>query len=207
MVQYGPEEWWYPNGDPAANQNAYVFEEDQSTLASIFSDAGLTTPLANPTTTDANGLLTFHAAAGEYWIFVGRDTSGDSVLVTLGGEEPGDGTLEFVDDRVSVSTGTGLARWYNRQAQTLTIHRVWVSAGVVPTGQDLIVDVHLNGTTIYTTQANRPVVADGTNGGAATVPDVTLLAAGDFLSIDIDQIGSGAAGGVLTVGVVVSHAG
>lgn len=76
--------WWYADGTVAADQRAAVFEEDQNTYASIFSDAGLTTPLANPTTTDSNGLLEFYAEDGDYWIFVGEEATGDSVLVTIG---------------------------------------------------------------------------------------------------------------------------
>lgn len=116
-------------------------------------------------------------------------------------------TIDFGDDRPVLTTGTGTARWYNRTGVTLTIARVWVAAGVAPTGADLVVDVHKNGTTIYSTQANRPTVAAGGNGGTATVPDVTSLADGDYLTFDIDQIGSTIAGGELTGGVVVTYAG
>jgi len=85
VTQYGPQEWFYATGELAANQRAAVFGPgDQNTFASIFSDAGLTVPLANPTTTDALGELTFYAADGEYWIFVGAVGTGDSVLINLG---------------------------------------------------------------------------------------------------------------------------
>lgn len=84
MVAEYSKEWWYPTGEPAASVQAIVFEGDQSTLASIFSDSGLTTPLTNPTTTDSSGVLTFYAASGDYWVYVGDDYSGDSELVTLG---------------------------------------------------------------------------------------------------------------------------
>lgn len=83
MAEYS-KEWWYPTGEPAASVQAIVFEGDQSTLASIFSDSGLLTPLTNPTTTDGSGVLTFYAANGDYWVYVGDDYSGDSELVTLG---------------------------------------------------------------------------------------------------------------------------
>lgn len=76
--------WWYADGSIAADQRAAVFEDDANTYASIFSDSGLITPLANPTTTDGSGLLDFYAANGDYWIFVGEEATGDSVLVTLG---------------------------------------------------------------------------------------------------------------------------
>lgn len=114
-----------------------------------------------------------------------------------------DVTVEFVDDRPVLTTGNGQARWYNR-AGAGTIVGAWVSAGVVPTGADIIVDVNLNGTTIFTTQANRPTVPATTNGGAiSATPDVTALANGDYFTVDIDQIGSTIAGGRITVGIVV----
>lgn len=84
MAHYGPEQWWYSDGSAAASVRAAVFEGDQSTLAAIFSDSGLSVPLTNPTTTDASGFLEFYAADGDYWIFVGNETYGDSVLSTLG---------------------------------------------------------------------------------------------------------------------------
>ena len=88
---------------------------------------------------------------------------------------------------------------------TYTIVGTRLMAGTAPTGSTLIVDVNKNGTTIYSTQANRPTIADGANaGGPGATPDVTTLAAGDYLTVDIDQIGSSVAGADLTVSVIVS---
>lgn len=53
-----------------------------------------------------------------------------------------------------------------------------------------ILDLNKNGTTMYTTQANRPTItAANGNDFSATValPDITSVTAGDKLSIDIDQ--------------------
>lgn len=102
------------------------------------------------------------------------------------------------------ATSTGAMRWYNRTGKTLTIHAAWVAAGTAPTGADLIVDVNKNGTTIFSTQANRPTIAAGTNGGVSDTPDVTTLADGDYLTVDIDQVGSTIAGSDVTVGVLLS---
>jgi hypothetical protein len=115
-----------------------------------------------------------------------------------------DDTIEFTDDRLVLTAGNGTMRWYNRTASELTLVGAWVSAGVIPTGADIIVDVNKNGTTIYSTQANRPTVPATTNGGAiSATPDVTSFAVGDYLTVDIDQIGSTIAGGAITVGIVV----
>ncbi len=70
MAHYGPERFWLPNGSLLASKPARIFPRFSNVLAPIFSDAALTTPLSNPTSTDAFGFLEFYAAAGDYWIFV-----------------------------------------------------------------------------------------------------------------------------------------
>lgn len=74
-----------------------------------------------------------------------------------------------------------------------------------PVGSALIVDVNKNGTTIFTTQGNRPTIADGATASSTTAPDVTAVAAGDYLSFDVDQIGSGTAGSNLLVSVTIKR--
>jgi hypothetical protein len=63
------------------------------------------------------------------------------------------------------------------------------------------VDVKKGGTTIFTTQANRPTITAGGN-TATGVPDVTAWNAGEYLTVDISQVGSTTAGANLTVTVV-----
>lgn len=70
-----------------------------------------------------------------------------------------------------------------------------------PTGAAIIVDVNLNGTTIFTTEANRPQIAAGGTGGTSGTPNVTAFNKNDKLSVDVDQIGSGDAGADLTVSI------
>ena len=55
---------------------------------------------------------------------------------------------------------------------------------------DDIADVNINGTTIYTTQANRPTLTLSNTGlwAEAAEPEVTALSPGDIISYDIDQI-------------------
>ena len=57
-------------------------------------------------------------------------------------------------------------------------------------GTSDIIDVNRNGTTIYTTQGNRPtlILADTGMFTEAGEPEVTGLIAGDILSYDVDQI-------------------
>jgi len=81
----------------------------------------------------------------------------------------------------------------------VTIVDVIATCDTAPVGADALFDVHKGGTTIFTTQGNRPTVAAGAQDGAAATPDVTAVAAGDVLTVDIDQIGSGTAGADATV--------
>ena len=101
-----------------------------------------------------------------------------------------------------LAIGAGLARWYNRTGRTLTFDSVTASVGTAPTGASIIVDVHKNGTTIYTTQANRPTIAVSTFvHDDTTAPNVTTIADNEYLTIDVDQVGSTIAGTDLTVQV------
>ena len=90
-------------------------------------------------------------------------------------------------------------------AGTYTIVGTMAAVGTAPTGTSLICDVKKNGTTIYTTVGNRPTIAIGSNSfGPGATPDVTSLAQGDYLTVDIDQVGSTVAGSDLTVSVIVT---
>jgi hypothetical protein len=106
------------------------------------------------------------------------------------------------DGTAQVLTGTG--RWYNRTGATITVVGVWAAAGVAPTGASIIVDINMNGTTIFTTQGNRPTIAAGSNGGTLATPNITTVADGSYITVDIDQVGSGSVGSGLSVGVVYS---
>ena len=82
---------------------------------------------------------------------------------------------------------------------TYVIESIRASVGTAPTGAAILVDVNKNGTTIFTTPANRPTIAIGTNTDTANNPDITTFAANDYLTVDVDQIGSTIAGSDLTV--------
>jgi hypothetical protein len=95
-------------------------------------------------------------------------------------------------------------RFYNRAGRRRVIQGVWIAAGTPPVGTDIIMDVNKNGTTIFTTQTNRPRVLGGTNGGTVAVPDDGVFEDGDYLTVDIDQVGSVTPGADITVGLVVN---
>lgn len=110
-----------------------------------------------------------------------------------------------VDKFVSFSISGDLAvesklhRWYPPYA--ITIEDMVLSVGTAPTGAAILVDVHKSGTSIFTTQGNRPTVAISGFVDTAAVPDVTAVATSEYLTVDVDQIGSTIAGAdaVLTI--------
>jgi hypothetical protein len=94
---------------------------------------------------------------------------------------------------------TGTDRWYNDTGRMIQVRAVRATVGTAPTGSSIIVDVKKNGTTMYTTTGNRPTIAVSTTTTAATLPDVTFLSPGDYMTVDIAQVGSTVAGADLTV--------
>lgn len=104
----------------------------------------------------------------------------------------------------TLSTGVGAHRIYNDTGVTLTIKSVRASVGTAPAGASLIVDVNVDGVTIFGTQANRPAIAAGGNTNKTTGMTVTTIADGSYFTVDIDQVGSSTPGGNLTVQVLCS---
>lgn len=105
----------------------------------------------------------------------------------------------FFSAEGNLTTGAKNLRVYMPGAYK--IDSVFIAANTASSGSAIIVDVNKGGTTIFTNQANRPQIAVGANTGTSGVPDVTALAAGDYLTFDIDQIGVGTTGADLTVHV------
>jgi hypothetical protein len=91
---------------------------------------------------------------------------------------------------LTVSAGTAKLVF----AQAGAISGIRLAIGIAPAGADLICDVNLNGNTIFTTQGNRPTITAGNAIGTLATPDVTAVSAGDYITIDVDQIGSSTAG-------------
>ncbi len=96
----------------------------------------------------------------------------------------------------TLTTGTGVER--RRLPEDVFIIDAAAMCDTQPTGAAVIVDFHLNGTTIFTTQGNRPTIAISTNDSGLAIPDVTAGAAAQYLTMDVDQIGSTIAGTDLT---------
>lgn len=109
---------------------------------------------------------------------------------------------EFVEHRAGVLTvAPGVFRIYNETGRDLALDEVQVSVGTAPTGAALIVDVNVNGTSVFTDPADRPTVAAGANRATADAGQAAF-APGAYLTVDVDQVGSTVAGSDLRVSVV-----
>ena len=75
----------------------------------------------------------------------------------------------------------------------ITISAVWLHRITAGSASSTILDLNRNGTTLYTTQANRPTIAfgDADSKVLCSLPDAVALAAGDVVTMDIDQVETG----------------
>ncbi len=150
---------------------------------------------ANTQSGAANAILpTQTGQSGNFLTTNGSDVSWGSPPTT-----PGKSPFVFMSTGVLI-VEPGINFLYNDTGSALTITAVRVTVAGAPTGSSIIIDININGTTIFTNQANRPTIAiSGTTSGRLTNMDVTTFNNGSYLSVDIDQIGSTYAGNDLTV--------
>ena len=97
----------------------------------------------------------------------------------------------------TLSAGIGRAKFYIPGA--ITLGNVRASVGTAPTGADITIDVNKNGTTVFTTQSNRPKIYAGQTVVSTSTPNITTFSAGDYITVDIDTVGSLNPGSDLTV--------
>ena len=82
-----------------------------------------------------------------------------------------------------------------------TIVGVSAASLTTPVGASIILDVNKGGTTIFTTQANRPTIVVTQTTATVGTPEVVEFSAGDVFTVDVDQVGSGTAGTGFTISV------
>lgn len=102
----------------------------------------------------------------------------------------------------NLTVGAAAIRWYF--TGNVTVSNVVATVSTAPTGASVIFDVNKNGTTIFTTQGNRPTITATNFTDLTSTPDTTTFASGDYVTIDVDQIGSTVAGADAVIRLVVS---
>jgi hypothetical protein len=153
--------------------------------------SGILTLLPAATTTSYQ--LTFPSAQGAANTLFKTDGSGNLSFVTAASLATRERARWAANGPYIIGT-TVDGGWIVPTA--MTISAVWLHRATPGTSSSSIVDLNKNGVTMYTTQANRPTIAfnDSDNKVQATLPDITAVAAGDILTMDIDQIEGGIPG-------------
>jgi hypothetical protein len=115
LAQYS-KLFWFPSGELARNVTARVFPENSNTLAPLFTDGTGATPLANPLSTSAGGLLTFWAEEGQYWIHA----DSEAFLVVVGGAPPvlSPSNTVVAETAFGQASSAGVAGTYSRGDHT-----------------------------------------------------------------------------------------
>lgn len=180
------------------------------TAGDIATEAKMDNMVANDRAVDAmnNGVMMTERAdpstpaSGKIHVYA-KDKDGVSTLYAINDAgdviELGQQSKDYVFPLTgSLVTGTSLTPILIA-TRALTIVKAYANVKTAPTDAAIIVDINKNGTTIWSTQANRLQVAAGATSGTETDFDVTTLAEGDILTMDIDQVGSTVAGADLTV--------
>jgi len=99
-----------------------------------------------------------------------------------------------------LTTQVGATTITNNDGVTRTITNVRAVVKSPHSGANIIVDVDLNSTTIFSTQANRPSIPDTTDSDTS-VPNTTSWPSGQSITLDIDSVGSVVPGSDLVVRV------
>ena len=128
------------------------------------------------------------------------DSAGRLELVLAGGGA----YLQMLRHPLSgaLSVGAGALRYANRSGAVRTLREVHLAVNTAPAGAALIVDVNLDGASIFSSPANRPQVAAGAYAGASVLIGTTAWAVDACLTVDVDQVGSSTPGADLVVTVV-----
>lgn len=103
-------------------------------------------------------------------------------------------TLTQADELVVL---TGVTRWY--PTKDIEIVSITAAVGVAPIGDTIDVDVNKNGTSILASAVS--IAASAYKSGATAPSSATTLTTTDYLTVDVDQIGSIIAGSNLTVSI------
>jgi hypothetical protein len=90
----------------------------------------------------------------------------------------------------TAATGTNVAAWRAGETMEVTGWIMGCVSGPGPSGPTCYLDVHKNGTSLWSTQSNRPGIQPGATGATGGAPNTTTIEQGSSLAIDIDSVGS-----------------
>lgn len=118
------------------------------------------------------------------------------------GIQPTREVIFSVSDALIAATGN--LRMYNQLGSNFHINKVFIAVNTPPGGTTVIrVDINNNGSSIFTTEAHQPTIAIGAYTGVTTTIDLPDFDDGDYLTLDLDQVGNVTPGSDLTACVIL----
>jgi hypothetical protein len=153
----------------------------------------LTRPLPNPAGTISEESLRRSPSPSAP---VEESNLGPGLVTSRGPAAPITITFSFPG---TLYVGAGASRLYMPRGGTIL--SVLASVGSAPVGSPIILDLNLNGTTIYTDQSGRPTIAAGQNTDLVNPSTVTTFATNSYFTLDVDAVGSSFAGADLVVSI------
>lgn len=93
-----------------------------------------------------------------------------------------------------ILTGKHPFKIYNLSGSKRIMTKIALSVTTAPTTTAIIVDIHKNGTTIFTEQAHRPQIAPTQFLGYTTRIDDPIWDNNQYVEVEIDQKGTGTSG-------------
>lgn len=166
---------------------------DEFDVSIPYTAAGGTIDMADLTPVSPLGGFSSYALEADFLLLEARVAALEAAGFLVAGEA-------IFSKAGTAVVAVGVSRWY--APVNLTIGRVIISAGIAPTGTDFIADLKLDGTTVFTTGANRPKLVSGDNEMETVAPDVVFVPQGHYLTADIVQIGSTFAGSDVNLQVI-----
>lgn len=117
---------------------------------------------------------------------IGVDAALDALVLK---DEDADDVVFRIAGSLSVSSFP--LRIYNKLGRDLLIESVFIAVNTQPvgTGTSIIVDVNKDGSSIFSS-TNRPEITPGSNTDESIIIDTPEWADGEYLTVDIDAVGS-----------------
>lgn len=137
-----------------------------------------------------------------------RGWNGSAWVVLAGPGDSGDvagGPVTYAFSSTGPAVATpGKHRLYNDTGTARTITAVRASVGTAPAGSQLVVDVNIDGVSIWPTHTPQPAISIGEFTDTADALETTTWPAGSYLTVDVDQVGVDTPGSDLTVTVTTT---
>jgi len=164
------------------------FISGSNTGDQIIQDDGTAQPKRNALNFVGDGFAIWDDVANNVTVISGTASGGSSSVKR---------NIAFVVPG-TLSVGVGNVYIENHFGISLTLLGIYLRCKTAPVGANIVVDLNIDDVTVFTNQANRPIISNGTTSGNSTTFDVSTWADGKGLSIDIDAVGSSVAGADLS---------